>query len=751
MRRYIIVVASLLAVLLFGYTAFYQMGFYVDIQPNKEVTSCVKTDETTIYLKQDGAFSPFEVRGVDMGGGIPGKWATDYAISYETYLRWFAQIQDLGANTIRVYTILQDDFYNAFYDYNKACEEKGTEPLYLLHGVWVNDYIANSHRDGFDDEFRLQFIKDSKTLVDILHGKRSLSLGYGVGSGSYRKDVSDWVLGYILGVEWESSLVTYTNQKNEGKSRYQGAYLYTTENASPFESLLCEVGDSLIDYESKRYKTQKLLAFSNWPTTDPFCYDVAVTDYREKTETFDVEQIKQTDRFLAGQFASYHIYPYYPDYLESLDQSSQYSQQEEEASLGKIKYQVTKNHIAAMNAPFIGNYLTKKDYYDQNGDYNTYRAYLTAISRYHTMPVVISEFGVTTGRGVAKIDKNTNRNQGHMTEQEQGAALVQCYEDIIGAGCAGGCVFSWQDEWFKRTWNTMHLVNLDNTAYWSDYQTNEQFFGLLTFDPGKESSVCYVDGDPSEWTDADEVLSENGYAVSCKYDEKFLYFMVEKDRLSENKIPLYLPIDTTPKSGSKRSADPALSFTNDCDFLLVLDGKENSELLVQERYDPVRATYGDIYYGINPHISPPKKDSSVFTKIYLPLSMRNQTLSDSSDLERKEKHETGKLRYGNANPTDANFDSLSDFMIKGDVVEIRLPWSLMNFSNPSEMKIHDDYYEVYGVEELKISQFSVGVGPAGSGEIQMADVPLKPWGKTVTSHERLKESYFIFKDYWNTH
>ncbi len=46
----------------------------------------------------------------------------------------------------------------------------------------------------------------------------------------------------------------------------------------------------------------------------------------------------------------------------------------------------------------------------------------------------------------------------------------------------------------------MAYVDLDNTPYWSDYQTNEQYFGLLAFDhPGEEESVCYVDGDASEW------------------------------------------------------------------------------------------------------------------------------------------------------------------------------------------------------------------------------------------------------------
>ena len=70
----------------------------------------------------------------------------------------------------------------------------------------------------------------------------------------------------------------------------------------------------------------------------------------------------------------------------------------------------------------------------------------------------------------------------------------------------------------------MAYVDLDNTPYWSDYQTNEQYFGLLAFDPGEEESVCYVDGDASEWTQEDVVLETGQGTLSMKYDEKFLYF-----------------------------------------------------------------------------------------------------------------------------------------------------------------------------------------------------------------------------------
>ena len=70
--------------------------------------------------------------------------------------------------------------------------------------------------------------------------------------------------------------------------------------------------------------------------------------------------------------------------------------------------------------------------------------------------------------------------------------------------------------------------------------------------------------------------------------------------------------------------------------------------------------------------------------------------------------ETGKLTYGNGNPNDPDYNSVSDFIINGDDLELRIPWGLLNFSNPSEMQVHDDYYENYGIVNLSIKEIYAG-------------------------------------------
>lgn len=286
----------------------------------------------------------------------------------------------------------------------------------------------------------------------------------------------------------------------------------------------------------------------------------------------------------------------------------------------------------------------------------------------------------------------------------------------------------------------MQSVDLQKTPYWSDYQTNEQYFGLLSFDPGEEKSICYVDGDISEWNDNKD--------ISVKYDEKFVYFKVHKQGLKENE-KIYIPINTTPKTGSTYCQNYDLKFDEDVDFVICIDGKENSRIVVQERYENLRAVYNRQITGISAYEQVTDKNTANFKQIHLmlqnaiPLKIRNiKGLAET--------YETGKLTYGNANPESEEFNSLADFCIKGDNIEIKIPWQLLNFSNPSKMKIHDDYYEHYGVEEISIKEMKVGViTEENKGKINSLEkVELVGWGENVTYHERLKQSYYILQREW---
>ncbi len=714
MKKYMILVTVLvIGWLMTDHLYFYTGDLYIPY--TGEIEYFTKSDGKLIYLDSGNGFEEFEIKGVNLGLGKPGYYATEKAITKAEYLRWFRQIKELGANTIRVYTLGGEDFYEAFYEFNNG----NPDPLYLLHGVWVDDYLINSTYSALDEEFYEPFLDDCRIIVDVIHGRYKTDSENSLFSDHYRCDISPWVAGYILGIEWESTLVSYTDNSFEQLPQFSGTYLYT-ENASNFEIFLASVGESVVNYETVKYGTQRMIAFSNWATTDPLEHTKDIKLYFQKCGSVDVEHIKCTDSLLTGQFASYHIYPYYPDY-----------------------YSILPEH-----------------------EENTYLQYLKDINEHHSMPVVISEFGVSSGRGMAAYDGH-GRNQGGISETQQGEALVSMYQDIMNAGCSGSIVFTWQDEWFKRTWNTMANTDLKSTPYWSDYQTNEQYFGLLSFDPGDKESICYVDGNRSDWSQDTPVMENGNIRVSVKYDEKFIYFLVEQGGFSLSDDILYVPIDTTPKSGSPYAENFSIEMSHAADFIIEINGKENSRIWVQKRYDIIDALY---YTNISPQNIFSKvfiaSDTPQFTQIRLLLQKDLYYRSSSDDnisdkqitfqefnpkdpllYQIMETFETGKLTYGNANPDADNFNSLADFCAGDGFVEIKLPWGLLNFADPSQMKIHDDYYECYGVEYLRIDSMRVGAGD-GTQLIEMGSVTLTPLGKKPSYHERLKESYYILQSVW---
>ncbi|MBM6778055.1 hypothetical protein H6A16_00860 [Collinsella tanakaei] len=58
-------------------------------------------------------------------------------------------IASMGGNTVRVYMLMAPSFYEALAAHN----EDAAEPLYLLQGIYLDDYAAYSHMDGFDDGY----------------------------------------------------------------------------------------------------------------------------------------------------------------------------------------------------------------------------------------------------------------------------------------------------------------------------------------------------------------------------------------------------------------------------------------------------------------------------------------------------------------------------------------------------------------------------------------------------------------------
>ena len=78
---------------------------------------------------------------------------------------------------------------------------------------------------------------------------------------------------YLLGHEWDSGIIAYTNNSTLGETSYQGTYFYTKPEATRFETAMAKLMDQVTAYESNKYKEQRLISFVNSPWDDPFAYD----------------------------------------------------------------------------------------------------------------------------------------------------------------------------------------------------------------------------------------------------------------------------------------------------------------------------------------------------------------------------------------------------------------------------------------------------------------------------------------------
>lgn len=662
-----------------------------------------KKDPAGITFKAEGSYfylcdgekeTPIYLNGVNIGTGVPGHFPGELAIDQDTYYRWFREISELGCNCIRVYTTMMPAFYEALYAYNQTAEK----PLYLLMGVWYDEEEIEASQDAFRV---LEYaVAEAEEQIDIIHGNCQIKERPGRAYGIYSVDVSPYVMGWILGIESDALFVGGTNEQHPDITYYQGEYLSMKEEGDAFDAFLCELGDRTIAYEMERYGMQRPVAFANWPTADDLEHPEDPTRAKEDAVTINMERYKPEDAFTAGLFASYHIYPYYPE--------------------------------------FMSVQTSYKEYRNAEGEIDPYEAYLKELRGIHTMPVLVAEFGVPASRGCTHTNNITGYNQGHLTEQEQGEMLSKMAETIFRNDYCGGLIFTWQDEWFKRTWNTMDYTDPDRRAFWSDMQTSEQNFGLISFDPGLSRMQVLTDGDFEDWAETAPLIEAGGVRLYVQQDARYLYLCVAGEDFSPERDTVLIPVDVTPASGADRYESYALD--HGADFMICLSGKTDSRVLTQSYYDRYAFLYTD-YDREFQDLPLPAKDSTEFRPIYLMLN-RELKFPDGSVRE-TEKMDTGLLRYGNGDPGSEDYDSLSDFCYGEGFTEIRIPWSLLNFRDPSTKEVEADFWENGEMSGITVPEIYLGLCRDGSS-VPMQSYTWENWDQPLT-HERKKQSYDIMK------
>src|SRR5882762_6817582 len=229
-------------------------------------------------IRAGGGWRPFYVKGINLGVALPGHFPSEFPTDDSTYGRWFGLIAGARANAIRVFTILPPAFYRAFKAWNDAHPERA---LWLLHGVWTelppgDDYDAVAWKAPFRAEMR--------RVVDLVHGHGLIAARPGHAFGRYDADVSDHVLGFIIGREWEPFSIR----------------AYNAPTLDPLPHLT----------EPTLEEEQRLRRRFGFPPNP------RLKEYDNDRESLDAMLVRLTPANVAGYFASYHAYPYYPDFVD---------------------------------------------------------------------------------------------------------------------------------------------------------------------------------------------------------------------------------------------------------------------------------------------------------------------------------------------------------------------------------------------------------------------------------------------------
>lgn len=692
------------------YVPYYSNGFsytsHVFESENIKQVSKVQGEQISVY---DGkAWKPHFWAGVNLGATLPGSYPGDLAPSREDYLRWFQEMKEMNVQVVRIYTILPPVFYNTLYEFNQSQKE----PLLFIQGIWSpEEELIGKTREGSDaylPSIRNKFKKEIQDAVHAVHGDFSREKTPGQASGTYTVDASPYLLGWIVGTEWYPYAVQKTNEAHPKQPLFKGDYFQGKSSASAFENWLAEMLDTLA-VEEMKYGWQHPVAFANWLTTDPMPHPNEPLK-QEDMAVVDPMHVTPTAKWKAGYFASYHAYPYYPDFLN-------YEQ----------KYQTYK----------------RKD-----GNVDPYAGYLHDLHQHHKgIPVFISEFGVPSSRGKAH-NGPLNRNQGMHKETEQGKMDADMMGDIYDEGLNGAILFAWQDEWFKFTWNTIDLEEPGTRrAMWRNALTNEEHFGVIANEPGKKENAIYLDGEDADWNRREDkkTMAYPTFTLSVTHDEEFVYVLAKKKTGNwQPNDQLLLGIDSV-EGGSNRIKGISSIFTKPIEYAISIAGTKNGAFMVNSAFD-----YHTWLYVSQKKMLPGdvRQLSQEKAGIFLPWKValsRGLYLPQSKVHIPFEEFEVGKMTFGVTDPDSPSFNNLSDWYVKGNILELRIPWMLIGFTDPSRKMAWGNLYQYNKIQPIPSPGISI-MPVLNQSDAQ--PTPLfytwKNWDQP-TYYERKKKSYFIMQ------
>jgi hypothetical protein len=690
---------------------------------------------------------PFYMQGVNMGVALPGRFPSEFPTDSAVYAGWLDTLATMNANVVRVYTILPPSFYRALRAWNVRHPQRA---LWLVQGVWTE--LPPSH-DFDDPAWKGAFRSEMRNVVDLVHGAAELPPRPGHASGRYDADVSRWTAAYIIGREWEPFAVKAYDSLHPGEAAYAGRYL-AADRAPAMDAWMAEQCDYLLAYEADTWNALRPIAYTNWPTLDPLTHPTESStveergwrqragrpvagqklEYENDAIGLDANLIRPTAANPAGWFASYHAYPYYPDFL---------------------LYDPGYRQAQSSEGP------------------SNYFGYLSDLRRHHSdIPFVVSEYGVPSSRGNAHLQPQGWNHGGH-DESAMAAIDARLTREIRESGAAGAIIFAWMDEWFKKNWIVIDFEQpVERNRLWMNAMDAEQNYGILGQYAGATHSRPILGGDPARWRSLGLVQSGTGRltAIRAGGDASYVYLALEVSNQSMdwNTLGFIVALDTyLPEAGQRSIPQAMLQSEIGFEFVLELRSPADATLRILPAYNP--------YVGSNAIL-----DGDDYGRFYRrPATIGTETdgrfdpmfvITNRARFGRDgtfypaQGYDRGRLRFG----TEAE-SSLADWYVDSaaGLVEIRLPWGLLNVTDPSSRTVLFDRSDQsdgeFGTAVTDGFRMGAVVYRKGNAETPLATLPAAagrtwratefttwtwtPW-EEPTFHSRLKPVYDSLQSTW---
>jgi len=285
----------------------------------------------------------------------------------------------------------------------------------------------------------------------------------------------------------------------------------------------------------------------------------------------------------------------------------------------------------------LDNASSYTQYTDDTGIF-AYGGYIAAFKALQSSyPVLIDRVGLSTNANTYEQESAVNG----LSEQDQGTGLVRILTAIDAQGYMGGLISDLNDDWSACSEELEeYIIPLKNNALWHNTLDATQNTGILAVEPKAVTDIGMSLKDTERMTEA-----------NLQADEEYFYMTIMLSQETDyTKEKLIIGLDTYHRSYGEYLYDPDLFATglSGMEYVIKFDSKENAAIYVVPDYNRNEGKY-----------------------------CPTESYTGKYDL-------VAQLTYGTFE------SSTNNFYQTGSTLHVRIPWSMLNFTDPSEKLVISD-------------------------------------------------------------